>query len=120
MVDFVGRGDRLFFAMVAGAKIRGGIVDPPAHRVGVGGLAQRSSGAGITRRAQRKQRRVAKLWCVRRVSGPKPSDNLVQHSCANRGAVHLATPSVGWCLHLRTDLEKAPDIRRTLETTDTQ
>jgi hypothetical protein len=35
-------------AVVAGAKVRGQIVDPPAHHVGVGDLAQRSSGAGIT------------------------------------------------------------------------
>ena len=40
---------------------------------------------------------MAKLWRVHRVSGPKPSDNLGQHSFANRGAVHWATPSAGWC-----------------------
>jgi len=34
--------------VVAGAMVRGRIVDPPAHHVGVGDLAQRSSGAGIT------------------------------------------------------------------------
>ena len=35
-------------AVLAGVKVRGGIVDPPAHYAGVGALAQRSSRAGIT------------------------------------------------------------------------
>jgi hypothetical protein len=39
-VDFVGRRGRLFFALVADdAKVRGRIVDPPAHYVSIGDLA---------------------------------------------------------------------------------
>ena len=33
---------------------------------------------------------MAKLWCVRRVSSPKPCDDLVQYS------VHFSTPLLGY------------------------
>jgi hypothetical protein len=56
-----------------------------ARHCGGAGRSPRPKDASSLR-AQREYHRVAKLWCVRRVSSPKPCDNLVQQS------VHFDTP----------------------------